>query len=73
RITDEIRLNELALVDGDVVDLVSLKAANLIRQDIKRVKVILSGEINKPVTVRGLGVTKGALAAIEAAGGKVES
>ena len=73
RTTDEIRLNELALVDGDVVDLVSLKAANLIRQDIKRVKVILSGEINKPVTVRGLGVTKGALAAIEAAGGKVES
>ena len=73
RVTDEIRLNELALVDGDVVDLVSLKAANLIRQDIKRVKVILSGEINKPVTVRGLGVTKGALAAIEAAGGKVES
>lgn len=73
RTTDEIRLNELALVEGDVVDLVSLKAANLIRQDIKRVKVILSGEINKPVTVRGLGVTKGALAAIEAAGGKVES
>lgn len=73
RTTDEIRLNELALVDGDVVDLVSLKAANLIRQDIKRVKVILSGEINKSVTVRGLGVTKGAFAAIEAAGGKVES
>lgn len=73
RTTDEIRLNELTLIEGDVVDLVSLKAANLIRQDIKRVKVILSGEINKPVTVRGLGVTKGALAAIEAAGGKVES
>ena len=73
RITDEIRLNELLLVEGDVVDLVSLKAANLIRQDIKRVKVILSGVIDKPVTVRGLGVTKGALAAIEAAGGKVES
>ncbi|MDH3354366.1 MAG: 50S ribosomal protein L15 [Chromatiales bacterium] len=73
RTTDEIRLNELTLVEGDVVDLVSLKAANLIRQDIKRVKVILSGEITKPVTVRGLGVTKGALAAIEAAGGKVES
>jgi large subunit ribosomal protein L15 len=73
RTTGEIRLNELALVEGDVVDLVALKSANLIRQDIKRVKVILSGEITKPVTVRGLGVTKGALAAIEAAGGKVES
>ncbi len=73
RTIDEIRLNELALVEGDVVDLVSLKAANLIRQDIRRVKVILSGEITRPVTVRGLGVTRGALAAIEAAGGKVES
>ena len=73
RTTDEVRLNELALVDGDVVDLVALKSANIIRQDIKRVKVILSGELNKAVTVRGLGVTKGALAAIEAAGGKVES
>ena len=66
----EVRLNELALVEGDVVDLMSLKTANIIRNDIKSVKVILSGEINKAVTIRGLGVTKGAQAAIEAAGGE---
>lgn len=68
----EIRLNELELVAGDVVDLLSLKAANVIGQQIKRAKVILSGEISKPVTISGLGVTKGARAAIEAAGGKIE-
>lgn len=72
RTTDQIRLHELAKVEGAVVDLVALKAANLIRQDIKRVKVIASGAIDKAVTVRGLGVTAGAKAAIEAAGGKVE-
>jgi large subunit ribosomal protein L15 len=68
----EIRLHELTLVEGDVVDLLSLKTANVIGQQIKRAKVILSGEINQAVTVSGLGVTKGARAAIEAAGGKVE-
>jgi large subunit ribosomal protein L15 len=73
RTTDEIRLHELAKVDGDVVDLVALKAANLIRQDVQRVKVIASGKIEKAVTVRGLGVTAGAKSAIEAAGGKVEA
>lgn len=73
RTTDEIRLHELALVEGDVVDLVALKAANLIRQDIKRVKVIASGKIEKAVTIRGLGVTAGAKSAIEAAGGKIEA
>ncbi len=72
RTTDEIRLHELAKCEGDVVDLVALKAANLIRQDVKRVKVIASGKIEKAVTVRGLGVTAGAKSAIEAAGGKVE-
>lgn len=68
----EIRLHELAKVDGDVVDLESLIAANVISGDIKTAKVIASGEINKAVTVKGLGVTKGARAAIEAAGGKIE-
>lgn len=73
RTTDEIRLHELALVEGDVVDLVALKAANLVRQDVKRVKVIASGKIEKAVTIRGLGVTAGAKSAIEAAGGKIEA
>jgi large subunit ribosomal protein L15 len=72
RYVAEIRLPELTKVEGDVVDLLALKAANIIGQQIKRAKVILSGEIDKAVTVRGLGVTKGARAAIEAAGGKVE-
>ena len=68
----KLRLNELLLVDGDVVDLLSLKAANVVGQHIKRAKVILSGEINKAVTISGLSATKGARAAIEAAGGKIE-
>lgn len=72
RFMAEIRLPELLKVEGDVVDLLSLKAANIIGHQIKRAKVILSGEITKAVTVRGLGATKGARAAIEAAGGKVE-
>jgi large subunit ribosomal protein L15 len=72
RLTDEVRLHELAMVEGDVVDLPALKAAGVVNQNILHVKVIASGEISKAVTVSGLGVTKGARAAIEAAGGKVE-
>jgi large subunit ribosomal protein L15 len=68
----EIRLNELTKVEGDVVDLAALKAADIIGEKIKRARVILSGEIKQAVTVKGLKVTKGAKAAIEAAGGKVE-
>ncbi len=70
-VTDEIRTHELNLFE-DVVDLAALKAANLVRNDVLRVKVMLSGEITKAVTVKGLRVTKGARAAIEAAGGKIE-
>ncbi len=70
-VTDEIRTHELNLFES-VVDLAALKAANLIRNDILHVKVMLSGEITKAVTVKGLRVTKGARAAIEAAGGKIE-
>jgi len=68
----EIRLNELALVEGDVVDLAALKAADVIGEKIKEARVILSGEVKTAVTVKGLKVTKGAKAAIEAAGGKLE-
>lgn len=70
--SDEIRLHELAIVGADVVDLEALKASGLVRSDIKTVKVILSGKLEKAVTTKGLRVTKGARAAIEAAGGKVE-
>ena len=72
RFADELRLNELALVDGDVVDLDALKSANLISREVKTVKVFASGAIEKAVTVKGIKVTKGARAAIEAAGGKIE-
>ncbi|MGF1878904.1 50S ribosomal protein L15 [Photobacterium frigidiphilum] len=71
-VTAEVRLGELAKVNGDVIDLATLKTANLITKDIKFVKVVLSGEIARTVTVKGLRVTKGAKAAIEAAGGKIE-
>ena len=71
-ITAEIRLSDLAKVEGGVVDLNTLKAANIIGIQIEFAKVILSGEVSTPVTVRGLRVTKGARAAIEAAGGKIE-
>ena len=73
RTTAEVRLHELNLVEGDVVDLESLKAADLIKDDVKRVRVFLSGEIGRAVNVRGVAVTKGAKAAIEAAGGSVEA
>ncbi len=72
RITAEVRLAELAKVGGDVIDLDTLKEADVIGQNIKRVKVFLSGELKKAVTVKNLAVTKGAKAAIEAAGGKIE-
>ena len=68
----EVRLHELTLVEGDVVDLAALKKADVIGEKIQRARVILSGEIKSAVTVKGLKVTKGAKAAIEAAGGKVE-
>jgi large subunit ribosomal protein L15 len=71
--TAEIRLHELEKVESGTVDLQSLIDANVISGDIKAAKVILSGEITKAVTVKGLGATKGARAAIEAAGGKVEA
>lgn len=73
RYVAEVRLNELNAVVADVIDLAALKAADLVNHDIKVVKVILSGEIGKAVTVSGLKLTKGAKAAIEAAGGKVEA
>ncbi len=71
-VTAEVRLGELAKVEGDVVSLETLKAANVITKNIEFVKVVLSGEIARAVTVKGLRVTKGAKAAIEAAGGKIE-
>lgn len=68
----EIRTSELAKVEGDIVTLQTLRDANLINRSIQRVKVMLSGDVTRAVTLQGIAVTKGARAAIEAAGGKVE-
>lgn len=67
----EITLGELQLLAADEVDLVTLKAAGLIPQIAKVVKVIKTGELSKKVTLKGIGATAGAKAAIEAAGGTI--
>lgn len=69
----EIRLHELNNVEGDLVDLAALRSAGLVNAGHLRAKVVLSGELNKAVNLKGIGATKGAKAAIEAAGGSVEA
>ena len=69
----EVRLDELAKVEGAVVDLAALVKAQVVPVGTERAKVILSGEIKKAVTLKGIAVTKGARAAIEAAGGTIEA
>ncbi len=72
RVSTELRLHELAKVDTEVIDIDALKAANLVTKNILKVKVMLSGTIDKAVTLKGIAVSKGAREAIEAAGGKIE-
>lgn len=67
----EVRTSELDKVEG-VVTLQALKDANLVGQHVQRVKVMLSGEVTRAVTLKGIAATKGARAAIIAAGGKFE-
>jgi large subunit ribosomal protein L15 len=69
----EVRLDELAKVDGTVIDIEALKKANIIPTFADRAKVVLSGEIKKAVSLKGIGATKGAKEAIEKAGGTVEA
>jgi large subunit ribosomal protein L15 len=71
-VTAEIRLSELNLIEGDVADMEALLKARLINNNISRAKVIVSGELKKAITLKGICATKGAAAAIVAAGGKVE-
>ncbi len=71
--TAEVRLSELEKVSGEVINLDTLKAANVVRKDKKRARIMLSGEIARAVKVSGVKVTAGARAAIEAAGGSVEA
>jgi large subunit ribosomal protein L15 len=72
RTTDEVRLHELGSLAGGVVDLDALQKANIVSRNVKQVKVIASGTIDKAVTLKGVLVTRGARAAIEAAGGSIE-
>jgi len=69
----ELRLHELALPDADVIDMDVLKKARLVPANVSKVKVILSGELDKAVKLKGIAVTKGARAAIEKAGGSIEA
>lgn len=72
RITAEVTLSEIGSVEADVVDMQALIDADLLKGTMKRAKVILSGKIDKAVTLKGIKATKGARAAIEAAGGSIE-
>ena len=67
----EITLTDLQRLDAEEVDLVTLKAARLVGQIIKHVKVVKTGELSRKVSLKGIGATAGAKAAIEAAGGAV--
>ena len=73
RLHAEVRLDELLKVEGAVVDIESLRKARVISADAQTAKVVLSGEIKKAYTLKGVAATKGARAAIEAAGGKIEA
>jgi large subunit ribosomal protein L15 len=68
----DVMLYRVAALDGDTVDLASLKSAGMVGSTVKRVKIVLRGEINRALTVRGVSCTAGAKAAIVAAGGTVE-
>ncbi len=70
--TAEVRLSELNKVEGDIISVATLKTANIIRHDMKRARIILSGDVAKAYTFQGVKVTKGAKQAIEAAGGSIE-
>ncbi len=72
KLTAQLRLHELTLTKADIVDIPALIEANLVPAFTQRVKVILSGEIKQAVHTRGLVFTKGARAAVEAAGGNIE-
>ena len=67
----QVSLTDLQRLDQDEVDLVMLKAAGLVGQMIKHVKVIKTGELSRKVMLKGIGATAGAKAVIEAAGGSL--
>ena len=72
RLTVDVRLQELGKLEDAVIDLAALKKANVVPAQAERAKIYLSGTLEKPVTLRGLMLTKGAREAVLKAGGKVE-
>ena len=72
RHTTELRLYQINAMEGDFVDLDTLKQAGLVGRGTRKVRLVNTGDIERAVTVRGVHVTAGAAKAIEAAGGKVE-
>ena len=72
RTTAQVRLGELNKVTGNVIDVQALKDADVIRDDVRRVRVFLSGELGRAVTLKGIAASKGAREAIERAGGSVQ-
>ncbi len=68
----QVRLHELAKVDAEAVDMEALRTAGIVGHRARRAKVVLSGTLEKAVRLKGVGATRGARAAIEAAGGKVD-
>jgi large subunit ribosomal protein L15 len=68
----EVTLGALARMPAELIDLKALIDANIVPVATEKAKVILSGKLDKAVTLKGIAVTKGARAAIEAAGGKIE-
>jgi len=69
----EVRLSELNKVTGEVIDLAALKKAGVVSVFAEKAKVVLSGELTKAVTLKGIAATKGAAEAIEKAGGRIEA
>jgi large subunit ribosomal protein L15 len=72
RFVEQLRLSDLSKLNAEVITMDVLMAANLVPMSTKKVKIFLAGKLEKPLIIQGLNVTKGAKAAIEAAGGKVE-
>jgi len=69
--TAHIRTSELSLIPNDVIDLLALKAANIVSGTVTNAKIFLSGEVTTKYKIQGLLLTKGARAAVESAGGQI--
>ena len=72
RFNAQVRVGDLGSLNADSIDLEALKVAKIVAKRVKRAKIIAAGKLDKAVVVKGIAVTPGARAAIEAAGGKVE-